>query len=198
MRASPSGGEESTSATLAGWRMPKSSSDVCSSGRTPPRAVVFVDEIEKALAGASGDTSGVSQSFLGTLLSFMQDQEAQGCLFLGPPGAAKSAVAKAAGTTAGIPTIAFDLSSMKASWSARAKGACVPRSLSSLPYRRVARCFWRPATPSPRLLPRSAAASRTRPSSSTCPMLPSEGRSGRSTCAVLSSPHGSPKRSIRR
>jgi hypothetical protein len=92
------------------------------SGRTPPRAVVFVDEIEKALAGASGDTSGVSQSFLGTLLSFMQDQEAQGCLFLGPPGAAKSAVAKAAGTTAGIPTIAFDLSSMKNSLVGESEG----------------------------------------------------------------------------
>lgn len=92
------------------------------SGRTPPRAVVFVDEVEKALAGASGDTSGVSQGFLGTLLSFMQDQEAQGCLFLGPPGAAKSAVAKAAGTTAGIPTIAFDLSSMKASLVGESEG----------------------------------------------------------------------------
>ena len=81
-----------------------------------------MDEIEKALAGASGDTSGVSQGFLGTLLSFMQDQEAQGCLFLGPPGAAKSAVAKAAGTTAGIPTIAFDLSSMKASLVGESEG----------------------------------------------------------------------------
>ncbi len=85
------------------------------SGRNAPRAVVFVDEIEKSLAGSAEDSSGVSQSYLGTLLSFMQDQEAQGCLFLGPPGAAKSAVAKAAGTTAGIPTIAFDLGSMKAS-----------------------------------------------------------------------------------
>src|SRR5207247_2098718 len=84
-------------------------------GKEPPRAIVFIDEIEKALAGSSGDSSGVSQSFLGTLLSWMQDKEAQGCLFLGPPGAAKSAVAKAVGNTVGIPTISFDLSGMKAS-----------------------------------------------------------------------------------
>ena len=84
-------------------------------GKEPPRAVVFIDEIEKALAGSAGDSSGVSQSFLGTLLSWMQDKEAQGCLFLGPPGAAKSAVAKAIGNTVGIPTISFDLSGMKAS-----------------------------------------------------------------------------------
>ena len=84
-------------------------------GKEPPRAVVFIDEIEKALAGSQGDSSGVSQAFLGTLLSWMQDHEAQGCLFLGPPGAAKSAVAKAIGNTVGIPTISFDLSGMKAS-----------------------------------------------------------------------------------
>ena len=84
-------------------------------GKEPPRAVVFIDEIEKALAGASSDSSGVSQSFLGTLLSFMQDTAAQGILFLGPPGAAKSAVAKAVGNTAGIPTISFDLGGMKSS-----------------------------------------------------------------------------------
>jgi len=87
-------------------------------GREPPRAVVFVDEIEKALAGsgsAGGDSSGVSQSFLGTLLSFMQNRNAKGCLFLGPPGAAKSAMAKACGNTAGIPTLSFDLGGMKSS-----------------------------------------------------------------------------------
>lgn len=84
-------------------------------GKQPPRAVVFIDELEKALAGSSSDSSGVSQSFLGTLLSWMQDHEAQGCLFLGPPGAAKSALAKAVGNTAGIPTISFDLGGMKSS-----------------------------------------------------------------------------------
>ena len=57
----------------------------------------------------------MSQSFLGTLLSFMQNRNAKGCLFLGPPGAAKSAIAKACGNTGGIPTLSFDLGGMKSS-----------------------------------------------------------------------------------
>jgi SpoVK/Ycf46/Vps4 family AAA+-type ATPase len=44
----------------------------------------------------------------GTMLSWMQDREADGVVLIGPAGTAKSAVAKAAGTAAGIPTIAFD------------------------------------------------------------------------------------------
>lgn len=84
-------------------------------GKRAPRAVVFIDEIEKALGGAAGDMSGVSQDYLGTLLSFMQDKQAAGCIFIGPPGAAKSMVAKAAGNVAGVPTIQFDLGGMKGS-----------------------------------------------------------------------------------
>lgn len=82
-------------------------------GREAPRVVVFIDEIEKAFAGAGTDTSGVKTEMTGTILSWMQDRGADGSLFLGPPGAAKSACAKAAGATAGIPTIAFDLAAMQ-------------------------------------------------------------------------------------
>lgn len=88
-------------------------------GQARPNAVVFVDEIEKFLAGAgparggAADSSGVSQDQLGQLLSYMQDQNASGLIFVGPPGAAKSAVAKAAGNEAGIPTIQLDLGAMK-------------------------------------------------------------------------------------
>lgn len=84
-------------------------------GKNPPRAIVYIDEIEKAMAGSQGDTSGVSQDMLGTLLSWMQDNEATGVIFIGPPGSGKSNVAKATGNTAGIPTISFDLSGMKGS-----------------------------------------------------------------------------------
>lgn len=84
-------------------------------GRKAPRTVVFIDEIEKALAGAEGDTSGVSQDFLGAFLTWMQDREACGMIFVGPPGAAKSAVAKAAGNEADVPTVNFDLGAMKGS-----------------------------------------------------------------------------------
>lgn len=83
-------------------------------GQSRPNAVVFVDEIEKMLGGR-GDLSGVSQDQLGGLLSYMQDQNAAGMIFIGPPGAAKSAIAKAAGNAAGIPTVQLDLGSCKGS-----------------------------------------------------------------------------------
>ena len=85
------------------------------SGKRPPRAIVYLDEIEKSMSGASGDTSGVSQEMLGTLLSYMQDNSVTGSILIGPPGAAKSAIAKATGNEGGIPTIAFDLTAMKGS-----------------------------------------------------------------------------------
>jgi hypothetical protein len=84
-------------------------------GAAPPRAICFVDEIEKAVAGASGDTSGVSQEMHGLLLTYLQDKEALGIIFIGPPGSAKSMVAKATGGEGGIPTIAVDISGMKGS-----------------------------------------------------------------------------------
>src|SRR5207302_4234048 len=87
-------------------------------GLEAPRVVVFIDEIEKAMAGSSAgasDSSGVSQDFLGTLLSYMENTEASGCIFIGPPGAAKSAISKATGSEAGVPTIMLDLGGMKAS-----------------------------------------------------------------------------------
>ncbi len=82
-------------------------------GSDSPRVVVFIDEIEKAFAGTGTDMSGVKTEMAGTLLTWMQDHEAEGTIFLGPPGAAKSAVGKATGNTAGVPTIAFDLSAMQ-------------------------------------------------------------------------------------
>ncbi len=82
-------------------------------GKDNPRAIVFMDEIEKAFAGSTADSSGVSQDQLGAILSFMQDKEVDGMIFVGPPGAAKSAIAKAAGNSGNIPTISFDLGAMK-------------------------------------------------------------------------------------
>jgi hypothetical protein len=84
-------------------------------GRKAPRAIAFIDEIEKALSGTAGDLSGVSQDYLGALLTFMQDKASTGVIFIGPPGAAKSAIAKATGNESGIPTIQVDLGAMKGS-----------------------------------------------------------------------------------
>lgn len=82
-------------------------------GEEAPRMAVFIDEIEKAFAGTGTDSSGVKTDMTGTMLSWMQDREADGLIFIGPPGAAKSAIAKAFGNTAGIPTIQFDFSAMQ-------------------------------------------------------------------------------------
>ena len=86
-------------------------------GKQKPAAVVFVDEIEKALSGAAGgnDQSGVSQDQLGALLTWMQDKGAAGMILLGPAGSGKSAIAKAVGEEGKIPTIALDLGAAKGS-----------------------------------------------------------------------------------
>jgi hypothetical protein len=106
---------DDTYATIGGVPVIKQFLSKVIHGRARPNAVVFVDEIEKSLAGAAGDTSGVSQDQLGALLAYMQDTQAVGVLFVGPPGSAKSAVAKATGNEAGIPTIQLDLGSAKGS-----------------------------------------------------------------------------------
>ncbi len=85
-------------------------------GKQAPRAYVWIDEGEKMFAGSSaggGDTSGVSQAFLQTMLTTMQDEGYKGVLFVGFPGSTKSMMAKATGATAQVPTIQFDLSAMK-------------------------------------------------------------------------------------
>lgn len=88
------------------------------SGKKSPKLVVFIDEIEKGLAGAtsgSGDNTGVSQDILQNLLTFMEDRQSKGLIFVGPPGAAKSATAKAIGAEAGVMTIQLDLGGLKGS-----------------------------------------------------------------------------------
>jgi len=87
-------------------------------GKEAPRVIVFIDEGEKMFAGATndvGDNTGVSQDALATTLSFMEDNECDGAVFVGPPGAAKSAIAKAMGNEAGVPTIMLDFGGVKGS-----------------------------------------------------------------------------------
>ena len=98
---------------IGGCENVKTFVDKIVNGKEAPRAIVFMDEIEKAFAGSGSDSSGVAQDQLGAILSFMQDKEVDGMIFIGPPGAAKSAVAKAAGNTGNIPTVNFDLGAMK-------------------------------------------------------------------------------------
>jgi hypothetical protein len=90
-------------------------------GNSPPQAIVFCDEIEKMM-GSKHDTSGVSQGFLGSLLTYMQDHNATGVILVSPPGCGKSAIAKAAGKAAGVPTIMLDLNGMKGSLVGESEG----------------------------------------------------------------------------
>lgn len=88
---------------------------ILTSGKTPVRAIGFIDEIEKGLAGAAGDTSGTSQDQLQVFLKVMQDLDIPGIILIGPPGTGKSAIAKAAGAVAACPVISIDTGSMKGS-----------------------------------------------------------------------------------
>lgn len=106
---------------IGGCEQVKAYIDSLMKGKMPPRVVVFIDEIDKGLAGAGaggspGDSSGTAQGQHGQLLTFTQDMEVEGVMELGPPGTAKSAVAKGIGKTYGIPTIVLDLGAMKSSF----------------------------------------------------------------------------------
>lgn len=84
------------------------------SEKTPVRALGFIDEIEKMLAGGQGaNDGGVSADQLGVILREMQDNDIPGILLAGPPGTGKSQIAKCAGGVAGAPVISFDFGAAK-------------------------------------------------------------------------------------
>lgn len=85
-------------------------------GNRPPWAIAFWDEIEKLFGGVGGDLSGVSQEMLGMILSWMQDTGAIGMIFIGHPGAAKTAIAQAAGNEFQKPLIVSSITAMKSSY----------------------------------------------------------------------------------
>jgi len=86
--------------------------------------VLFMDEIEKSMAGAEGDTSGVAQALHRYLLTYMSDREILAVLLVGPPGTGKSLLAKATGNHAGIPTIALDIDGLKGRFIGESEGNC--------------------------------------------------------------------------
>jgi hypothetical protein len=84
-------------------------------GNDAPKTIIFLDEIEKAFAGTGTDMSGVKTELTGSMLSWMQDRDIDGVIFIGLPGVSKSQLAKALGGSFGVPVINFDLAGMQSS-----------------------------------------------------------------------------------
>lgn len=82
-------------------------------GNDAPKTIIFMDEIEKAFAGTGTDMSGVKTELTGSMLSWMQDRDIDGVIFIGLPGVSKSQLAKALGGSFGVPVINFDLAGMQ-------------------------------------------------------------------------------------
>lgn len=104
-----------TFADLGGLENAKRFGLALMNGRRRVRAVLRLDEIEKMLAGAAGDTSGTSQDALGVILRSMEDEGWQGAILFGPPGSGKTAYSRALGASAGVPTMSADLGAAKGS-----------------------------------------------------------------------------------
>ena len=85
-------------------------------GANPPTGVIYLDEIEKSLAGASkesNESSGTSKDALGVLLSAMQDYSWRGNILYGVSGTGKSYIAKATASSFGVPNVTLDLGAAK-------------------------------------------------------------------------------------
>ena len=112
--------------------------------KTKTRAFIFIDEIEKMMAGALGngsDTSGTSQEQLGYLLSHMQDTNARGILLVGPAGTGKSAIAKASGAEGDCWTVGYDIGATKGSLVGET-GAMTRRALRIVESLGQGSAFW--------------------------------------------------------
>ena len=90
--------------------------------KRPIGVVVWIDEIDKALANVESDTSGVRMYQLLKLLTEMENNEWPGFIGVGVAGGGKSAIAKAVGNEAGVPTIALDLGATESKYVGESEG----------------------------------------------------------------------------
>jgi hypothetical protein len=110
--------ESVTAGEIGGLENFKEFAQALAGSRRPFDAVIWIDEIEKALAGSSGatsDSSGASQAVLGALLTWMEERGANGLVALGPPGSGKSMCSKALGSMLGVPIVRLDVGAVKGS-----------------------------------------------------------------------------------
>lgn len=86
--------------------------------RTPVGVVVWVDEgadVFSAVEGG-GDSNGVKTDQQRGLLVEMEENGWRGMIGVGVPGSGKSALCRAFGNEAGVPTIMLDLGGMESKW----------------------------------------------------------------------------------
>ncbi len=84
-------------------------------GRSRPNVIVWLDEIEKSGLNSTGDLSGVNKDALGQTLTYMEDHNVYGVIFLGPPGVSKSQLAKSLGSVTNCLVIRMDMGAFKGS-----------------------------------------------------------------------------------
>jgi len=82
-------------------------------GKKEFNLVCQFDEVEKDFAGIGGDSSGVSQSMFGRVLSEIQDREIPCILLTGIAGSGKSLISKCLGGEIGCDTMCINFSSAK-------------------------------------------------------------------------------------
>ena len=90
-----------------------------SKGPKPPRLILFIDELDKGMAGfgadGAGDNTGVTQDQVQSFLKWMEDEEVLGQLLVGVAGTGKTMVASCVAGILGIPCLHFDLGGLKTS-----------------------------------------------------------------------------------
>lgn len=94
---------QNTFANLAGCLGIKSFLGKYLTGRRPPRIVFWLDEVEKMIGNAAGDSSNVSQALLEQFLYWTEKEKVDALLLTGVPGAGKSATAQCTAGEAGVP-----------------------------------------------------------------------------------------------
>lgn len=83
------------------------------SAKTPVGVVVWIDEGADVFSNVENDTSGVKTDQQRALLVEMEQQNWRGLIAVGVPGSGKSAIARAFGNEAGVPTVSVDFGDME-------------------------------------------------------------------------------------